>query len=169
MKGAFSLPINYKNDIFYQYQGNHGSSGRGRTVGYSEHGGNGTNGKTVRITAEKKQVNGVTINHLVLTDGVTGSILAEAKLNTESMITVNVNGGNGGSGERGQNTTNGNGGNGGNGGNAGNVTLSGSGASVLKITVMNKGGSGGAGGEPKNMQLSKGSNGRAGNNGNFNK
>lgn len=163
--GKLSHPINYYGDIFYQYQGASGVSGRGRTVGYSEHGGDGKDGRSVRISAEKTSVNGTVISHVKITDASTGQLLSEAKLHPEAKITLNVSGGNGGSGVDGRSSFSDNGGNGGNGGNAGDVYLSGSASTMLKLTVLNDGGKGGAGGTRKTAANSNGTNGSNGSKG----
>jgi hypothetical protein len=167
VKGTLSVPLNYKNDIFYQYQGASGTSGRGKTVGYSETGGDGKDGRSLRIVAEKINVNGNIVCHLKIADASTGESLSEAKVNQSSKITINVSGGNGGSGVEGRSSYSDNGANGGNGGNAGDVYLSGSAASILQITVLNEGGKGGRGGEGKTTANTSGVNGSNGTKGNF--
>ncbi|HLP13328.1 MAG TPA: hypothetical protein VK177_15430 [Flavobacteriales bacterium] len=165
--GKLSHPINYNSEINYQYQGASGASGRGMTVGYSENGQDGKNGRSVRINAEKLTVNGTVISHLKITDATTGQLLSEAKLNQLAKITINVSGGNGGSGCEGRSCYSGNGGSGGNAGDGGDVYLSGSAASFLQIVVMNDGGKGGKGGAAKTTNNTSGSNGSNGKKGNF--
>ncbi|MFT4600023.1 MAG: hypothetical protein ACI857_000191 [Arenicella sp.] len=165
VKGEFSHPINYKSDIFYQYQGNGGVNGRGATSGKSVHGGNGKDGKNVNVTAEKLTVNGQTITKVIITDASSGKLLAEAKVHLESKLTINVSGGRGGGGDKGSFSGD-VGGDGGDGGNGGDVTMSGSGASQLKIIVMNNGGSAGTAGSG-NDNTRSGSKGSRGVGGNF--
>jgi hypothetical protein len=167
VKGIFSLPINYKNDIFYQYQGASGSNGRGMTVGLNEYGGNGKDGRSVKIQAENIQINGTNIIKIIITDYETGDLLSEAKIHQESSLTINVNGGNGGSGVDGSGNYSGNGADGGNAGNGGNVILSGNASSNLKIVVMNTGGKGGSGGSAKSASYSSGNRGADGIKGTF--
>ena len=166
VSGSFSHPINYKNNIFYQYQGSSGASGRGAVVGKSINGGHGTDGRSVNILAEKQVVNGQNIIKVTLTDALTGEILAEAKVHADYKITLNVCGGNGGSGDKGPFADN-VGGNGGDGGNGGNVSVSGTGAQQLLLVVMNTGGNAGAGGAGNTSYDAKGQNGTRGTNGSF--
>jgi hypothetical protein len=166
-KGIFSHPINYKNDIFYQYQGISGANGRGMTVGFTEYGGNGKDGRSVKVQADEFKINGVSVIKIVITDYNTGELLSEAKINAESTFTINVNGGNGGSGVNGSGNYSGNGADGGNAGNGGNVILTGSASSILKIVVMNSGGKGGSGGSAKTTSNTSGSRGLDGTKGTF--
>lgn len=163
--GKFSLPLNYKTDVNYNFQGISGASGRGGTVGYTVNGKNGADGKSLNIIATSMTVNNEKINKIVITDASTGSIIAESKLSINNTLNINSNGGNGGNGS----VDFGDGGNGGDAGNGGNVVLSGSGASSLKIVVTNSGGSGGVGGKAKTQSYAAGLNGRNGKNGIFTK
>lgn len=167
VKGNYSLKLNYKSDIFYQYQGNSGASGRGMTVGFSVNGGNGTDGRNVSISANLESVNDFTVIKLVITNSATGELLAEAKINAENKVTINVSGGNGGNGEVGTSNYGGNGGNGGDAGNGGDVSLTGNAAGMLNIEVLQSGGRAGAGGKGKSTNNTSGSNGSNGSKGNF--
>ncbi|PWH81213.1 hypothetical protein [Brumimicrobium oceani] len=164
VKGTFSTPINYKNNIHYQYQGNGGAHGRGGVHGRSVHGGHGKDGRNVNATAEKQMVNGETITKVVFRDAANGQVLAEAKIHVNNKITLNVKGGNGGNGAKGHFSGD-NGGNGGDGGNGGTVMLTGNGVSQLNIVIQNTGGNAGAGGagnETYNKRGANGSRGRTG-------
>lgn len=160
-KGKYSCPINYKSDVNYNFSGSSGASGRGGTVGYSINGKNGADGKSINISATTIQLNGESVNKIVITDMYSGGVIAECKLNTNYTLNINANGGNGGNGS----VDFGNGGNGGDGGSGGNVAISGTGASSLKSVISSKGGTGGVGGNAKNQTFEKGMNGKNGNNG----
>ncbi|MBN8695327.1 MAG: hypothetical protein J0L87_02250 [Bacteroidetes bacterium] len=161
IKGKYSCPINYKADVNYNFSGSHGASGRGGTVGYSINGKNGADGKNININVTAMQLNGESVNKIVITDMYSGGVIAECKLNANYTLNINANGGNGGNGS----VDFGNGGNAGDGGNGGNVAISGTGASSLKSVISNKGGTGGVGGNAKNQSFEKGKNGKNGNNG----
>ena len=165
VKGSFTHPINYKSDIFYQYQGNGGSYGRGGVSGKSVNGGHGKDGRTVYVKATKQLVNGENITHVVITD-ISGSVLAEAKMNVSNKITINVSGGNGGNGAKGHFSGD-NGGNGGDGGNAGDIYLSGTGVSQLELVVINNAGNAGRGGAGNESYNASGRSGRKGLKGNI--
>ena len=165
--GKLSHPINYNSEINYQYQGGSGASGRGMTVGYSENGQDGKDGRSVRVSAEKLTVNGSVISHIKISDALTGQLLSEAKLHQDAKITINVSGGNGGSGVEGRSCYSGNGGNGGSGGNAGDVYLTGTAASLVQLNVLNEGGKGGNGGARKTTSNTSGTHGSNGRKGNF--
>lgn len=165
--GKLTHPINYYSEINYQYQGSSGTSGRGMTVGYSENGQDGKDGRSVRVSAEKLTVNGSVISHIKITDATTGQLLSEAKLHKDAKITINVSGGNGGSGVEGRSCYSGNGGSGGNGGNGGDVYLSGTAASQIQLSVLNDGGKGGSGGARKTSSNTNGTNGSSGRKGNL--
>lgn len=162
IKTKFSCDINYKKDINYNFSGNAGAWGRAYTSGYTINGLNGNDGKSVNISVTGLLINGEKINKLVITEAYSGRIMSEAKLHVNNTISINVSGGNGGNGSE---EKTGNGGSGGNGGNGGNVSLSGSGASSLKITVSSNGGKGGIGGKPKTAAYFNGTNGSPGANG----
>jgi len=161
IKGRFSYPLNYKKDIFYNYQGASGANGRGYTSGYTVNGSNGSDGKNLSIAATTMPLNGEQINKLVITDTYSGKILSESKVHVDNTITINANGGSGGNGSEGG----GNGGSGGNGGNGGNIVLSGNGATALKMSFSALGGQGGVGGKAKNQTYLRGPNGSQGKNG----
>jgi len=161
VKGNFSHILNYKSNIFYQYQGRGGKNGRGRTSGVSINGSDGGDARSVNVYVENIKVNGQSIHKLTLTNAMTGELLAEAKLHANNRITINAKGGNGGSGERGSSTHSGDGGDGGNGGNGGDVTVSGATQNLL-ITVMNNGGASGSGGARKESYNTSGSKGSSG-------
>ena len=161
MKGKYSCALNYKSDLYYNYQGKFGANGRGYTAGYNVNGSNGGDGKSVALAVTAMSLNGEPINKLVITDSYSGKILSEAKVHLNNMVTINTTGGDGGNGSEGS----GNGGDGGNGGNGGNIVLSGTGASALKITVNSAGGRGGVGGKAKTQSYLRGSNGSSGRNG----
>jgi hypothetical protein len=165
VKGKYSCPANYKIDVNYNFSGNSGASGRGGTVGYTINGKNGTDGKSINITVTSMQLNGESVNKIVIIDAYSGSVLVESKMNINNTLNINANGGSGGNGS----VDFGNGGNGGDAGNGGNVTVSGSGAASLKISVTNNGGTGGVGGKAKNQSFTQGMNGRNGNKGIFSK
>ena len=165
VKGKYSSPANYKTDVNYNFSGSSGASGRGGTVGYTINGKNGADGKSVNISVTTMQLNGEPVNKIAITDTYSGSVIAEAKMNTNFTLNINANGGNGGNGS----VDFGNGGNGGDAGNGGNVVVSGSGASSLKISVTNNGGTGGVGGKAKTQSYSPGTNGRNGSKGIFSK
>lgn len=160
-KGKYTCPINYKKDVNYFYGGNSGAFGRGFTQGYTVNGKNGSDGKSVTISVTSILLNGEQINKLVITEASSGRVMSESKLNVNNTLTINLNGGNGGDGTEGS----GNGGNGGDGGNGGNVSLTGNGASLLKIVVTNSGGTGGVSGKAKTQSFNNGSNGRNGSKG----
>lgn len=164
LKGKFNQAINYKTDINYNFQGNSGAYGRAYTSGYTINGSNGADGKSVNITVTGMLINGEKINKLVITDAYSGRVMSEAKLHINNTININTNGGNGGNGSE---EKTGNGGSGGNGGNGGNVSLSGNGASSLKIATSSYGGKGGVGGKPKTSTYFSGPNGTSGKNGNL--
>lgn len=166
-KAEFSHALNYKSNINYQFQGRGGKNGRGMTAGRSEHGTDGSDGKSVNITADLQTINGEKINIITITNAMTGEVLAMAKLHVNNKITINVKGGNGGNGENGKHNHSGDGGDGGSGGNGGDVMLSGNGAQSLLITVLNQGGSAGAGGSAKTNYNSTGSKGSRGSKGTF--
>ena len=111
------------------------------------------------------QLNGESVNKIVVTDAYSGSVLAESKMSINNTLSINANGGSGGNGS----VDFGNGGNGGDAGNGGNVTVSGSGAASLKISITNNGGTGGVGGKAKTQSNTQGMNGRNGNKGIFSK
>jgi hypothetical protein len=161
VKGAFSYPINYMNNLHYQYQGFGGSFGRGGVHGKSVHGGHGKNGRSVNGTVEKQSVNGENITKIVFRDAANGQVLTEAKVHVNNKVTLNVKGGNGGNGGKGHFSGD-NGGNGGDGGNGGTVMLSGSGVNQLNIDIQNAGGNAGAGGAGNESYNKKGANGRRG-------
>lgn len=165
IKGKYSCPANYKTDVNYNFSGASGASGRGGTVGYTINGKNGVDGKSVNISATSMQLNGEQINKIVITDTYSGSVIAEAKINTDYTLNINANGGNGGSGS----VDFGNGGNGGDAGNGGNVVVTGSGVSSLKIVVTNNGGTGGVAGKAKTQSYNNGMNGKNGSKGVFSK
>ena len=165
IKGKYTCPANYKTDINYNFAGNSGASGRGGTVGYTINGKNGTDGKSINVSVTAIQLGGEQVNKIVITDTYSGSVITEAKMNTNFTLNINANGGNGGSGS----VDFGNGGSGGDAGNGGNVVVSGSGASSLKISVTNNGGTGGVGGKAKTQSYSPGTNGRNGSKGIFSK
>ncbi len=167
-RATIEHPLNYKNDIFYHYQGGGGSLGRANVVGKSPHGGNGRDGRSVNVHAESLTINGEPVIKATITDAMSGEVLAEAKIHQENQIEINVSGGNGGNGCDGDYASSGNGGNGGDGGNGGSVMLSGSGASIIDLDVDTSGGSAGQGGRPKNRNYnSAGRNGSRGSNGSF--
>lgn len=161
MKVKYTCQLNYKSDLYYNYQGKFGPNGRGYTAGYNVNGSNGGDGKNVSVAVTAMTANGEQINKLVITDTYSGRILSEAKVHVNHMVTINTTGGDGGNGSEGS----GNGGDGGNGGNGGNVVLSGTGASTLKITLSSAGGKGGVGGKAKTQSFLKGANGSSGRNG----
>ncbi len=165
IKGKYTCPANYKTDINYNFSGASGASGRGGTVGYTINGKNGTDGKSINVSVTAMQLGGEQVNKIVITDAYSGSVITEAKMNTNYTLNINANGGNGGSGS----VDFGNGGSGGDAGNGGNVVVSGSGASSLKISVTNNGGTGGVGGKAKTQSYSPGTNGRNGSKGIFSK
>ena len=165
VSGKFAHKLNYKSDIFYQFQGGSGQFGRANTVGYSKNGGDGRDGKSVNVYAELKTINGESVNEITITNAITGEFMSSCKVHVDSKITINVSGGNGGSGASGDYASDHNGGDGGDGGNAGNVMLSGSGTNSLDITVLSKGGKGGQGGKGKTSYDHTGSNGTSGANG----
>jgi hypothetical protein len=165
ISGKFSYPLNYKSDVFYQFQGGSGQFGRANTVGYSKHGGDGRDGKDVNVSAELKTINGESVNEITITNANTGELMSKCKLHVSSKITINVCGGNGGSGASGDYSSDGSGGNGGEGGNAGTVMLSGSGSNSLDITVLSNGGKAGQGGKGKTTYDRNGTNGSSGSNG----
>lgn len=167
VKGSLAVPINYKSDINFAYHGAGGTFGRGRTVGYSENGGDGKHGQSVRVVAELKTINNTQVNHIKIIHAVTGELLTEAKLNISHTMNINTSGGNGGNGVDGRDCFSGNGGSGGNGGDGGDVHLTGSGVSSLKINVTSKGGSGGRGGSRKTTTNTNGTNGSNGRDGTF--
>ena len=126
---------------------------------------NGTDGKSINISVTSMQLNGESVNKIVVTDAYSGSVLAESKMSINNTLSINANGGSGGNGS----VDFGNGGNGGDAGNGGNVTVSGSGAASLKISITNNGGTGGVGGKAKTQSNTQGMNGRNGNKGIFSK
>lgn len=161
--GNFSHTLNYKSDLFYNYQGGSGSIGRAAVVGISQHGGDGKDGKSVSVRVDLYKLNENTILKLSITDANSGQLLNEAKINSLNKVTLNVSGGNGGDGVSGRDAYEGNGGNGGNGGDGGNVSLTGSGVAILNVDVQNKGGRGGNGGVAKIANINtRGANGSAG-------
>ena len=166
VKGNFSHPINYMNNIFYQYQGSGGSHGRGGVSGRSVHGGHGKDGRSVNLTTEKKTINGENVTKVIISDASNGQVLAEAKIHEDSKITLNAKGGNGGNGADGHFSGD-NGGNGGDGGNGGSVMLSGNGVQQLNIIIQNTGGNAGAGGAGNESYNKRGANGSRGNGGNI--
>lgn len=168
VKGSLSHPLNYKNDVYYHYQGNGGSHGRGGVHGRSVHGSHGKDGKNVNITAEKMTINGHNITKITVTDANAYRILSEAKIHINNRLTLNIKGGNGGNGADGHFSGD-NGGNGGDGGNGGNVSVNGSGAVQLKATIQTQGGNAGSGGKGKETYNQRGSNGSRGKNGTSNK
>lgn len=157
--GKYSSTINYKKDIHYNYSGNAGANGRAYTSGYTINGSNGSDGKSVTISATNTTVNGELVNKLIITDTFSGKVLAEAKLNINNTIHINVSGGNGGNGSI---EKTGDGGNGGNGGNGGKINLTGNGSASLKIVETNNGGTGGEGGKTKSAAYYNGKNGNSG-------
>lgn len=161
--GTFTHTLNYKSDLFYNYQGGSGSIGRAAVVGISQHGGDGKDGRSVSIRVDSYKLGEDVILKLSLSDASTGQLLTESKINVLNTVTLNVSGGNGGDGVSGKDAYDGIGGNGGSGGNGGNVSLSGNGTSLLKINVQNKGGRGGNGGVAKVANINtRGANGSAG-------
>ncbi|MGV6861836.1 MAG: hypothetical protein ACWA41_08685 [Putridiphycobacter sp.] len=165
IKGEFSYPLNYKSNIYYQYQGGGGAFGRGSTVGYSEHGGNGKDGRDIQIATERLTINGNPVIQYTIYDNY-GQVLALAKVHEDYKITINLNGGNGGNGADGRHCHSGNGGNGGDGGNGGSATLSGSAKNHHNIIITTQGGRAGTGGSPKvNSVNYRGQNGANGSNG----
>ncbi len=167
--GKFIHPLNFRSDIFYNYQGNSGSFGRAAVVGVSQHGGDGKDGRSVSIRVDSYTIEGNALLKLSISDAITGQLLAESKINSLNTVTLNVSGGNGGDGASGRDASSGNGGNGGSGGNGGNVSLSGSGVAALKIDVQNKGGKGGNGGVAKTNINTRGANGSSGQQGTLQK
>lgn len=164
--GTFTHALNYKSDLFYNYQGASGSIGRAAVVGISQHGGDGKDGRSVSIRVDSYKFGVDVILKLSLSDANTGQLLTESKINALNSVTLNISGGNGGDGVSGRDAYEGNGGNGGTGGNGGNVSLSGNGVALLKINVQNKGGRGGNGGVAKVANINtKGANGSAGQSG----
>lgn len=168
IKGTLSHPLNYRNNVYYHYQGNGGSHGRGGVHGKSVHGGHGKDGRSVNVTAEKMTINGNVVTKITVTDANTYKVLSEAKIHIDNQVTLNVKGGNGGNGADGHFDGD-NGGNGGDGGNGGNVVVSGSGTTQLKAIIQTQGGSAGAGGKGKESYNSRGANGSRGRNGSSNK
>jgi len=168
VKGNFSYPLNYRSDVFLHYNGRGGAHGRGSTSGVSPNGGHGKDARSINLVASALSINGEKIIQVTATDASTGELLSETKINPKNIFTVNVSGGNGGNGCEGRHEHSGDGGNGGDGGNAGDVYLSGDGASLLQITVLNDGGNAGSGGSPKTSNYNtRGSNGSRGSKGSF--
>jgi hypothetical protein len=165
IQGQLNHPINYKSEIFYQYQGRGGQLGRPNTVGISKHGGNGTDGRSVNVLAELNTINGESVNEITITDAISGELLTTSKLHVDSPVTINVCGGRGGDGADGDYASDHNGGNGGDGGNAGYVTLMGSGAESIQLSVLSTGGRGGNGGKGKTTYDVHGTNGSKGSDG----
>ncbi len=161
IKSKYSLPLNYKKDVNYNFQGASGASGRGYTVGYTVNGTNGMDGKSVNITVTSITINNEKINKLSITDASTGKLLTESKIQVNYTLNINTNGGSGGNGTEGKD----NGGNGGHGGNGGNIILSGNGIESLKIMSTTYGGKGGVGGKAKTQVYNNGINGSTGSNG----
>ena len=168
IKGSLSHPLNYRNNVYYHYQGNGGSGGRGGISGKSVHGGHGKDGKSVNVNTESMTINGLSITKVTITDAMTYKVLSEVKVHTDSKVTLNVAGGNGGSGADGHFDGD-DGGNGGDGGDGGDVTITGSGVSQLIIIVQNQGGNAGPGGDGNESYNNRGSNGSRGSNGTLNK
>ncbi|MFD1553074.1 hypothetical protein DNU06_12150 [Putridiphycobacter roseus] len=154
-------PLNYRNNAYYNFQGNGGAHGRS-----GARGGLGKDGKSVNITAEKMTINGNNVTKITIRD-VSYRVLYEAKINIENTVTINAKGGNGGSGDSGFGR--GNGAAGGDGGNGGQVSVSGSGASQIKMIIQVQGGNGGAGGKREESYNKDGRNGTRGANGTSNK
>lgn len=167
-KGSLSQPLNYRNDVYYHYQGNGGSFGRGGVSGRSVHGGHGKDGRSVNITAVKMVINGQKVTKITVVDASTGKVLSEAKVHINNTVTINVKGGNGGNGAKGHFSGDA-GGNGGDGGNGGTVVVSGSGTAQIKMIVQTQGGNAGAGGKGNESYNRSGSNGSRGTNGRSNK
>jgi hypothetical protein len=71
IKADLSHALNYKNNMYYHYQGNGGKHGRGGVHGMSENGGHGKDGRDVSITAEKMVVNGNNVTKITVTDLMT--------------------------------------------------------------------------------------------------
>lgn len=168
IKGTLTHPLNYRNNVYYHYQGNGGSHGRGGVSGKSVHGGHGKDGISVNVTAEKMTINGNNVTKITVTDAYTYKVLSEAKIHVNNQVTINVKGGNGGNGADGHFSGD-NGGNGGDGGNGGSVMVTGSGSTQLKAIIQTQGGKAGAGGNGKESYNSRGSNGARGSNGTSNK
>lgn len=168
VSGKLSYPLNYKNNVFYFYQGNGGSGGNAHTHGLSKHGGNGKDGRSVNVTAEKVTVNGQNVTKITVIDAISYKVLSEAKIHIDNQVTLNVSGGNGGRGADGHFDGE-DGGNGGDGGNAGSVSVTGSGASQIKMSVNVQGGNAGAGGEGNESYDRRGRSGSRGRSGTSNK
>ena len=98
LKAKYSCPLNYKNDIHYNYQGSGGASGRGYTAGYNVNGSNGGDGKSVNIQVTAMTINGEQVNKLIITDSYSGKIFSECKVHVNNTININTNGGTGGNG-----------------------------------------------------------------------
>jgi hypothetical protein len=158
---SFSHPLNYKSTVAYQYQGNSGSFGRGNTVGYSRHGKDGGDGKSITLDANYETVNGQQIIHYKILDNY-GQLITTSKVHPNYKIKINLNGGNGGDGAEGKRSHDGNGGNGGNGGDGGDITITGTAKNHNGIIVTNRGGRGGNGGAAENVTNRSGSNGSRG-------
>lgn len=168
VKGSLSQPLNYKNDMYYHYQGNGGAHGRGGVHGKSEYGGHGKDGRNVNITAEKLVINGENVTKITVVDANTYKVLSEGKIHVNNTVTLNCKGGNGGNGANGHFDGD-DGANGGDGGNGGNVLITGSGSAQLKIIIQNQGGNAGSGGKGKESYNRSGSSGSRGRNGTSNK
>ena len=168
VKGNLSQPLNYKNDMYYHYQGNGGAHGRGGVHGKSEYGGHGKDGKNINITAVKMTINGQNVTKITVMDANSYKVLSEGKIHINNTVTLNCKGGNGGNGADGH--FNGDdGSNGGDGGNGGNVSITGTGRTQLKIIIQNQGGNAGTGGKGKESYNRSGISGSRGRNGTSNK
>jgi len=166
VKGSFSHPLNYRNDISYNYggAGGRGGSNYARQLPY---GGNGGDGKSVNVTAEKLTINGENVTKITIRE-LSGKVLSVAKIHIDNTVNLSVKGGNGGRGAQG-NFEGDNGANGGDGGDAGSVNVTGSGSSQINMVVNVQGGSAGAGGKGHDSWNYNGTNGSRGRSGSSNK
>lgn len=133
IKGKFELLLNYKSDVHYYAFGTYGRHNHNCGSG-----GSGGNGQDVSLSVLSRTINGEPVNDITIQD--TKGRSYNCIIHVDNRMIVHCYGGNGGDADSGSNCGNSNGGNGGNGGN---VTISGSGANTLKVSVKNQGGKGG--------------------------
>lgn len=163
VKGQFETTLNYKNDLFYNFQGQWGNHGR-RVVGYSDYGTSGSAGHSISVTANRRQANDETVIDISIYDLQT-SRSYQCTLHPDHTLHIDVSGGNGGNGLNGDRTTSGNGANGGDGGDGGTISVSGTASQILKIDAKTSGGAGGKGGSAKTLAHRSGTSGSNGSNG----
>jgi hypothetical protein len=149
IKTTSQLPVHYNTGLHVNYFGERGGVVH-LTVspGYK-----GQNGKNIIVSVKATTTgNGEKVNQIEIKDASSGEVLRRLKMNPNTPLTLNLQGG---SGSFGRDSTRG-----GNGGNGGNVTiLKDSSVGTFNYTVNNQGGNGGKHDDLRSYDGQKGSTG----------